>query len=70
MAKQKAKTRDDEPNRVTLDRRNSPIRVVANWEHTQGTTPAFRRLVMLLLRLQENRPVEVSQTDEEHQNEQ
>ena len=69
MAKQKAKAKDNESNRVTFDKKNSPIRIVANWQHTQETTPAFKRLMMLLLQPPDNQRIEISRADEEHENE-
>ncbi len=49
--------------------RDSRIRVVTNWQHTQEVSPAMRRLLMLLLRPRGNHPVETVRTDEERQNE-
>ncbi len=45
------------------------IEVVANWQHTQEVSPAFKRLMTCLLQPRDNHLVEISREDEEHQNE-
>jgi len=46
------------------------IEVVTNWQHTDEASPAFKRLMMLLLKPKDNCPVETMRADEERQNEQ
>jgi len=48
----------------------SQIKVVANWQHTQEASPAFKQLMMLLLKPRSNQSVETLWPEEEHQNEQ
>lgn len=49
MAKQKTKNKDDAFTGVTSDKRNSP-QVVTRWEHTAEPSPAFGRLMLVLLK--------------------
>lgn len=48
--------------------RNRPIKLEVNWQHTQEPSPAFKRLMMLLLKPPDSQPVETARADEERQN--
>ena len=50
--------------------RSGQFEMAMNWQHTQEISPAFKRLVMLLLKPLDNQSAEMPRPDEEHQNEQ
>ena len=50
--------------------RNAKVQVVPRWDYTEEASPAFKRLMMLLLKPLGNQSAETLQANEEHQNEQ
>ena len=50
--------------------RNSQLELTTSWQYTEEASPAFKRLVMLLLKPRNNQSVETLWPEEEHQNEQ
>ena len=51
------------------DQKDSNIKVATNWQYTQEPNPAFKQLMMILLRPLDNQPAETIRADEEPQNE-
>ena len=45
--------------------RNSQIKVVTSWQHTEEVPPAFKRLMALLLQPRENQPKETGRGEGE-----
>lgn len=52
------------------NQRNNQIRVITSWQYVREPSPAFRRLMMLLLKPPDNQSVDTVRTDEEHKDEQ
>ena len=50
--------------------RNTQVKVVSRWDYTEEVSPAFKRLMMLLIKPLGNQSAETLRADEEHQNEQ
>jgi len=48
--------------------KDSQSKVTVNWHHTEEMSPAFKRLMMLLLKPSDSQPVETATTEEERQN--
>ena len=46
--------------------KHSQIEVVTDWRHTKEISPAFKRLMILLLKPRNGQLSETKQTDEEH----
>jgi hypothetical protein len=53
----------------TKSQMHDELKVVAHWQYTQEYSPAFKRLMLLLLWSQSNQPEETSWPEKEHQNE-
>jgi len=49
---------------------NTQVQVVTCWDYTEEASPAFKRLMLLLLKPLGNQSAETLRADEEHQNEQ
>ena len=45
------------------------IELVAHWQHSQEMSPAFKRLMAILLRPQDSQSIGTSWAEKEHQNE-
>jgi len=50
--------------------RNTQVQVVTRWDYAEEASPAFKRLMMLLLKPLGNKSAETLRANEEHQNEQ
>ena len=50
--------------------RNMQVKVISRWDYTEEVSPAFKRLMMLLIKPLGNQSAETLRADEEHQNEQ
>ena len=57
-----------EPRKGKL--RNTQIQVVTRWDYMEEASPAFKRLMMLLLKPLGNQLAEALRTNKEHQDEQ
>ena len=59
---------DQRVNNTRKSKKHSQIKVVTRWDYKEEVTPAFKRLMALLLKPRDSQSVETATTDEEHQN--
>lgn len=70
MAKTTKKPQPDGQYKHNKTRRSSEMKVGVHWQHTEEISPAFKRLMVLLLQPLDNQRIETLWPEEEPQNEQ